>query len=42
LITLFYKNTRLIFVQNLRTIQPRQKNEVSTFKIKIKYLHFCN
>jgi len=28
--TLFYKNTRLIFAQNLRTIQPQQKNKVST------------
>jgi len=27
----FHKNTRLIFAQNLRTIQPQQKSKVSNF-----------
>jgi len=30
----FYKNTRLIFAKNLRTIQPQQKNKVSNFQLK--------
>jgi len=33
--TLFYKNTKLIFAQNLRTIQPQQKNKVSNFQLSI-------